>query len=54
MLYDIFQSILKELCCDSDAEKFTYFKHFRDYVDRHRISEFFEINPKLRTEYSVI
>ena len=51
--YDIFQSILDAFCA-SDAENpnLTYSKHFRDYIDRHRISEFSEINPKLRTEYS--
>ena len=51
--YDIFQSILDGFCA-SDAEnpKLTYSKHFREYVDRHRISELFEINPKLRTRYS--
>lgn len=53
--YDIFESIRKRYCntpIDIQNPDLKYFEDFQEYIDRHRISEFFKINPKLRTEYS--
>jgi hypothetical protein len=52
--YDIFQSIQKEYCTAEDCEnpKMKYSKHFKDYVSLHKITEFFKINPKLKTKYT--
>jgi hypothetical protein len=47
--YDIYQSIQTQFCPKS---KLNYSKHFEEFVELHRIFEFFLINPKLKTVYN--
>jgi hypothetical protein len=49
--YDIYQSIQKRFCSNSKLNN--YSEHFKNFVNRHKISEFFGINPKLKTMYNV-
>ena len=52
--YDIFQFIMEEYCTDPDSKdpKLNYSEHFRDYISRHKISEFFDINSRLKEKFS--
>ena len=50
--YDIFQRVVDEYCIEDSEGKLNYPAHLRRYINRHKISEFIEINPQLE-KYSV-
>ena len=53
--YDIFQHIQNEFCTASDCESnqsLKYSEHFKAFVNLHKISEFLEINPQLKMEFT--
>ena len=46
--YGVFQSILDDhKISTGNSDELNYSKHLKDYLERHRISEFVELNPKL-------
>ena len=45
--YEIFQSIISEYDINTSQEKLAYPEHLKAYINKHRLSEFYEINPKL-------
>ena len=45
--YGIFKSIMDKYCGDLDCDEFNYPTHLKDYVDRHNVKEFFDVNPQL-------
>ena len=46
--YDIFQSIIKDYEIDKNRDELKYVKHLKEYVNKHKLSEFIDINPKLK------
>lgn len=46
--YDIFQFIIKEFGLDDGQEDFHYPQYLKDFIERHKISEFFGFNPLLK------
>ena len=44
---DIFQSIMKHYNIVDDSEDLKYTEHLLEYIEKHKISEFLEINPRL-------
>ena len=47
--YGIFQSIIEEYDIDTSQKKLAYPEHLKAYVDKHKLSEFYEINPELKS-----
>lgn len=47
--YEIFQNIVENYEISDNHEKLEYPKHLKDYMDKHKISEFVKINPLLKT-----
>ena len=50
--YDIFQSIVDEFKLDhnntdENKEKLNYPKHLKEFIEKHKLSEFIKINPEL-------
>lgn len=45
--FEIFQCIVEEYDIDHGQEALKYSEHLHDYVEKHKISEFVAINPKL-------
>lgn len=48
--YDIFKFVLDEYCTTEDFDKnpkLKYSEHLNSYINQHKISEFFKINPEL-------
>ena len=45
--YDIYKSIQDKYCGGFDCEDFKYPEWLSAYIDKHKIKEFFYINPKL-------
>ena len=43
--YKIFEHIVKEYELDNGREEFKYPEHLKDYIKKHKISEFTNINP---------
>jgi hypothetical protein len=50
--YDVYQSIQDEFCSDTENPNLKYSERFKAFINLHKISEFFSINPKLRLRYS--
>ena len=53
--YEIFDSIKSAYCTtplDDEKPKLDYVEHFKKYIELIKISEFFNINPKLKEKYS--
>lgn len=48
--YEIFQSIIGEYDIDTSQKKLSYPEHIKAYVNKHRLSEFYEINPMLKKD----
>ena len=46
--YDIFKAIIKEYNIDDEDEELKYEKHLKNYINKHKISEFVSINPLLK------
>ena len=46
--YDVFQCIRDKYCKESDNDDLKYSEHFKAYVERHNIKEFFAVNPSLQ------
>lgn len=49
--YEVFESLKKEYCTTYLDKKLNYKEHFDDYAELLKISEFFDINPKLKEKY---
>ena len=47
--YEVFQNLLENFNISTDEEKLQYPKHLKDYAEKHKISEFYKINPLLKT-----
>lgn len=45
---DIFLSLMSHFNIAIDCEKLDYFTHLQEYIQKHTISEFLQINPKLQ------
>jgi hypothetical protein len=50
--YHIYQSIQDQFCTDTENPNLKYSEHFKAYINLHKISEFFSINPKLTSRHS--
>lgn len=49
--YDVYKFILTEYCVSADFDQspqLLYSEHLKDYINKHKISEFFAINPELK------
>ena len=46
--YDIFQYIVNAYKINCEQEELKYPQHLRDYAEKLKLSEFFEINPQLK------
>jgi hypothetical protein len=51
--YDIYRSIQDKYCSDIDCEDFKYPDQLKAYIDKHKIKEFFDINPQLEKDAKV-
>lgn len=47
MNYEIFQFIIEEYDIDRHQERLKYPEHLKAYINKHKLSEFYEINPQL-------
>lgn len=45
--YEIFESVIDEFDINRDQEKLNYPEHLEAYIKKHKLSEFYEINPLL-------
>lgn len=45
--YEIFQSIINEYDIDTSQKKLAYPEYLNAYINKHKLSEFYEINPRL-------
>jgi hypothetical protein len=45
--YDVYQSIQDRFCTDTENPNLKYSERFKAFINQHKISEFFIINPKL-------
>ena len=48
--YEIFQGIAKKYNINEDREELRYGEHLKAYVDMHKVSEFIQINPLLKSK----
>jgi hypothetical protein len=46
--YYIYQAIQDKFCSDSDYPQLNYSEHFKAFINLSKISEFFDLNPKLK------
>ena len=49
---EIFLYLQRKYDIPNDCEDLNYSKHLQDYVNKHKISEFFQFNPKLQENIS--
>lgn len=45
--YEIFESVIDEFEVDRSQAKLNYSEHLKAYVEKHKLSEFYKINPLL-------
>lgn len=45
---DIFQDIMEHYKISIDCEELNYMEHLKEYLNKHKVSEFVRINPKLK------
>lgn len=45
---EIFETIMEEFNISKDQEKLRYSDHLKNYIDKHKLYEFHEINPLLK------
>ena len=48
--YEIFQEIAKEYNIVEDREELRYGEHLKAYVNKHKVSEFIQVNPLLKSK----
>ncbi len=46
--YEIFEKILKRYKIDENQEELKYPEHLKEFMEKHKISEFVKINPSLK------
>lgn len=44
---EVYQSIQDKYCSDVDCKDFKYPEHLNAYIDKHKVKEFFDVNPQL-------
>lgn len=47
--YEIFEAMVDNYGVTDDKERLNYPQHLKDYVKKHKLTEFIDINPKLKT-----
>lgn len=47
--YEIFEAMAENYGITDDQQRLNYPQHLKDYVKKHKLSEFIDINPKLKT-----